>query len=71
MGSHRLRAPARSGRAELVSDEGLRMARIIVTKTLTDDDVILTIDSEPDDLPVIDGAGMLSMALDTWYRIER
>jgi len=45
-------------------------ARIIVTKTVTEQDVILNVESEPEDLAAIDGAGMLAMALDTWMSTD-
>lgn len=45
-------------------------AQIVITKTMVEDDVILTVDCDPEDLAAIDGAGMLAMALDTWLSTE-
>jgi hypothetical protein len=47
---------------------GYVAARITIIKTVTDGDVVLTVEREPGDLAVIDGVGMLAMALDTWLR---
>jgi len=41
-------------------------ARLTILKTVTPDDVYLTLKSEPDDLARIDGVGMLALALDLW-----
>lgn len=54
-------------RRELLMSEPVDVARITVTRSVSDDDDVVSIDAT-DDLSVIEGAGMLTMALDTWMR---
>jgi hypothetical protein len=44
--------------------DGLEVAKVTVTKTLTPDDVVVDIDLS-DDLAIIDAVGMLAMAQHT------
>lgn len=47
---------------------GMEVARITIRKTVTDEDVIVTVDAENengDELAVIDAVGMLTFAIDT------
>lgn len=41
------------------------LGTITVTKIATPDDVVVTVDLDPDDLPVVDALGMLTLAVDT------
>lgn len=52
--------------------DGLPLATITITKTLTDDDVLIFVDAttpdDGDDLPLVEALGMIELAKDSLLR---
>ena len=45
--------------------DGVLDGQVFVSRIVQSDDVVVVVETEPDDLAVLDAVGMLTMAIDT------